>query len=131
MYMELDITSKVNNVLLNRTEVRFTIIHDKSGTPKRELIRGELAEKMNSKKENVVIEFIDTEFGKMKTHGYAKIYPSVEIAKACETNYLLKRNNLPTKKKRKGKEGAAEAKGEAKKEAPAKSAAAAEKKEKP
>ena len=44
--MEIEIQSKTNNPLLKRTEVHFTIHHDGGKTPKRELIRSELAEKL-------------------------------------------------------------------------------------
>ena len=48
--MEIIIDSKINNPLINRTEVHFTVIHEGEGTPNREIIRSELAEKLNAKK---------------------------------------------------------------------------------
>jgi small subunit ribosomal protein S24e len=62
--MEIEIDSKRNNPLLNRTEIIFTIKHEGEGTPARELIRNELADKLNVKKENVVVNTINTSFGK-------------------------------------------------------------------
>jgi small subunit ribosomal protein S24e len=133
--MEIEIESKKNNPLLNRTEVHFVISHIGESTPRREIIRGELAGKLGVGKENIIIDHMNSDFGIQKTKGYAKIYSSAEKTKAEERNYLLKRNNLPMKKAEKKKEkpgeGAAKkqekpavAKPEVKKEQPA-----AEKKE--
>ena len=52
--MELEIQSKKENPLLDRTEVQFIVHHDGESTPKRELLRTELADKLNVKKENVI-----------------------------------------------------------------------------
>ena len=113
--MEIEIQSKNENLLLGRIEVRFLINHEGEGTPKRELIRSELAEKLNAKKETVMVNYMRSSFGTRKTIGYAKIYKSIEDAKAAEADPILKRNGLGTKKKKK-KEAAKE--GEDKKEAP-------------
>ncbi|MCU0850219.1 MAG: 30S ribosomal protein S24e [Candidatus Thermoplasmatota archaeon] len=113
--MEIEIQSKNDNVLLGRTEVRFIIHHEGEGTPKRELIRSELAEKLNAKKECIMVNDMHSSFGIRKTIGYAKIYKSIEDAKKSESDPILKRNGLGSKKKPK-KEAAKE--GEAKKEAP-------------
>ncbi|MBN1281090.1 MAG: 30S ribosomal protein S24e [Candidatus Thermoplasmatota archaeon] len=120
--MEIEIQSKTDNLLLGRIEVRFVIRHEGEGTPKRELVRTELAEKLNAKKENIMVSFMHSHFGARTTVGYAKIYGSVEAAKAGEVDYVLKRNGLGTKKK---------AKKEAKKEGGEKKEAPAAPKEKP
>ena len=78
--MEIEIQSKTNNPLLNRTEVHFVIHHKGEGTPKRELIRSELAEKLNVKKENIMVNFMKSSFGSTETLGYARVYKSVEKA---------------------------------------------------
>jgi small subunit ribosomal protein S24e len=126
--MEIEIQSKTDNLLLGRTEVRFVIFHEGEGTPKRELVRSELAEKLSAKKETIMIDMMRSSFGARKTVGYAKIYTSVEAAKAGEADPILKRNNLGTKKKPK-KETKKE--GEEKKEEPKEKPQKAEPKEKP
>jgi small subunit ribosomal protein S24e len=113
--MEIEIQSKTDNPLLGRTEVQFIILHEGEGTPKRDLIRSELAEKLNAKKETIMIDFMRSSFGARKTVGYAKIYQSIENAKAGEADPILKRNGLGTKKKPKKE---AKKEGEEKKEAP-------------
>ena len=60
---------------------------------KRELIRSELAEKLNTKKENIMINFMKSGFGSADTVGYAKVYKSVKDAEAYEKKHVLKRNN--------------------------------------
>ena len=102
--MEIEIESKKNNPLLNRTEVHFVIRHTGEGTPRREVVRGELSVKLGVGKENIIIDHMTSDFGIQKTKGYAKVYSSAEKTKAEERNHLLKRNNLPMKKAEKKKE---------------------------
>ncbi len=102
--MEIEIQTKNDNVLLKRMEVHFLVRHENEGTPKRELIRGELAEKLNAKKENVIIDHMRSTFGMRTTTGYAKVYTSPADAKAAERDPILKRNGLGTKKKAKKEE---------------------------
>ena len=113
--MEIEIQSKTDNTLLGRTEVHFVILHEGEGSPKRDLVRNELAEKLNAKRETVMIDFMRSSFGARKTVGYAKIYKSIEDAKAGEADPILKRNGLGTKKKPKKE---AKKEGDDKKEAP-------------
>jgi small subunit ribosomal protein S24e len=99
--MEIDIQTKTNNPLLNRTEVHFTVQHTGEQTPKRELIRSELADKLNVKKEQIIVDNMQTHFGITKTIGYAKIYKSVKEAQQYEEKYLLKRNKALAGEKQK------------------------------
>lgn len=92
--METEINSKRNNPLLNRTEIFFTIKHKGEGTPNREIIRGELANKLNVKKENIIVKTVHSSFGIQEITGYAKIYTSLEQSKSIEPDYILLRNKL-------------------------------------
>jgi small subunit ribosomal protein S24e len=110
--MEIEIDSKRNNPLLNRTEVYFTVKHQGEGTPNRELIRSELAEKLNVKKENIVVNTVQSSFGNQEVTGYAKIYSSLAKSKDLERDYVLRRNKLMEpgqKDKKKAEEKPAEA----------------------
>ena len=102
--MEIEIQSKTDNPLLNRTEVHFIIRNEGESTPKRELIRGELAEKLNVKKENIMINYMKSSFGTTDTLGYAKVYKSLKEAKAGERDYILIRNNALVKEKKPAQE---------------------------
>jgi small subunit ribosomal protein S24e len=97
--MEIEIQSKTNNPLLNRTEVRFIIHHKGEGSPKRDLIKGELAEKLKVKKENVMVNYMKSSFGSTETFGYAKVFTSVEKAKSGEREHILVRNAVIAAKK--------------------------------
>jgi small subunit ribosomal protein S24e len=99
MNMEIEIDSKKKNPLLNRTEVYFTIKHLGGGTPNRDLIRNELADKLNIKKENIIVNVLKTVFGISETTGYAKIYDSKKKCEQFERTYILKRNKLIKDKK--------------------------------
>ncbi|MBU0496515.1 MAG: 30S ribosomal protein S24e [Candidatus Thermoplasmatota archaeon] len=102
--MEIEIHTKTNNPLLNRIEVHFTVLHTGEQTPKRELIRSELADKLNVKKEQIIVDNMQTHFGITKTIGYAKIYKSIKEAQHYEEKYLLKRNKaLATEKQKEDK----------------------------
>jgi small subunit ribosomal protein S24e len=101
--MEIEIQSKTNNPLLGRTEIYFKITHEGEGTPKRELVRSELAEKLNVNKENIMINYMRSEFGAMETLGYARIYKSLEEALSREKEHILKRNKAIKEKEPKEK----------------------------
>jgi len=90
--MEIEIQTQRNNALLNRTEVRFLVHHDGESSPRRELVRTELADKLHTKKDNVIVDHMKTAFGIYTTSGYAKVYTSLEKAKAGERQHLIKRN---------------------------------------
>ena len=98
--MEIKIESKRNNPLLNRTEVQFTVKHEGEGTPNREIIRNELADKLNAKKENIIINNISSGFGTQETVGYAKVYTSLKQSKDLERKHFLIRNKVITEGKK-------------------------------
>ncbi len=99
--MEIEIDSKKNNALLNRTEVHFTVHHGEKGTPDRELVRTELAGKLNVKKEDVIVNYIHSGFGSQESTGYAKIYTTLDDAKGLEKRHILERNKLVEKREKK------------------------------
>lgn len=128
--LELEILTKKDNMLLDRIEIQFKISHKNEKTPARDEVREKIAAEINVGKENVIIDFMKSRYGKEETTGYAKIYKTVESAKGSESEHVLVRNKLITAKKKEAKpeaakkpEPAAEEKEKEKKEA--------EKKEKP
>jgi small subunit ribosomal protein S24e len=92
--MQIEIDLKRNNPLLQRTEVYFTIKHEGEGTPNRDIIKSELADKLNVKKENIVVNIIKSSFGVQEASGYAKVYTSINKTKDLESKFILKRNKL-------------------------------------
>jgi len=137
--VELTVTQRRENALLDRTEVYFTIVHPTAGTPTRAEIRKALAGSMNTRDAVVILDWARSEFGKTSTRGYAKVYPSKELAMKLETKPILIRNGLlqPVAKKeappkeaapapppRKAREAKPEAPAQAPKEEPPKKEAA-------
>ena len=117
--MELTVTKRRENDLLDRTEVLFTVSHAGAGTPTRADIRKALAAVLNAKDGVVILDWARSEFGRTSTRGYAKVYKSKAKAMSLETPPILIRNGLlqPVAKK------------EAPKEAPEAAAPRAERKE--
>ena len=92
--MKIEIEGKKENPLLERTEVNFSVEHEGASTPIREEIRTQLAGKLGVNKDTIIIDRMNTEFGRQLTKGYAKVYDSVESAKKFEKEHLLARNKL-------------------------------------
>jgi len=99
--MELEITEKKNNSLLKRTEVQFIAKHENEGTPNRKLIRTELADALNTKQENIIIDSLKSSFGSHISKGYAKAYSSQKHAGNVERKFQLKRNKVEGSSKKK------------------------------
>jgi small subunit ribosomal protein S24e len=125
--MDIEITQEEENELLNRTEVRFSIVHD-GETPARLAVRDSLAAKLGKGSDEVVVHKMDTKFGMNETLGHAKVYESSEDAREIEEEYMLERNKIGVEEE--GKESEAvedeeeaaeetEAEGEAEEEEPA------------
>jgi ribosomal protein S24E len=94
--MEIEVIQKKDSPLLSRTEISFKIKHPKESTPKRSEVREELALQMSVKKNCVVIDNMQAEFGKPETIGFAKIYLKDKDAREYERKHILKRNRLET-----------------------------------
>ena len=107
--MDIEISEKKQNPLLGRWEVRFVVQHPNEKTPSRDVIREKLAGQLNAKKANVVVDSMNSVFGKGMTKGYARIYDAPEQLAKNEPHYLLKRNKLEELKPKKVKKEAAPA----------------------
>jgi small subunit ribosomal protein S24e len=92
--MDVEIVSKYENKLLNRTEVRFKANHATEKTPGRDQVREALAKTLGGNKDTIVVDEMHSSFGKPETLGYAKVYGSVEAAKKLEPRHLQIRNKF-------------------------------------
>jgi len=92
--VEIEIVTKEENQLLDRTEITFKAVHPKEGTPQREAVRDKLSALLKAPKERVIVDGMNSEFGKMETVGYAKVYKSKEAAMKFEREHVLVRNKL-------------------------------------
>ena len=96
--MKMEITQKKENPLYKRVEVYFTIDHNGESTPGRNAVAEEIAKQTDSKRACVVVDNIESVYGKGMSKGYAKVYESMEVALELERDYLLKRNGIEAPK---------------------------------
>lgn len=106
--MKIEITNQKENPLQKRTEIYFTIDHVGETTPGRNAVAEDIAKRLKSKRDCVVIDSIESVYGIGKSKGYAKVYDSKESALSYESKYLLKRNGIEAPQPE-PKEGAAPA----------------------
>ncbi len=95
--MEIEITEERGNQILKRKEVFFRLKHDeksetKGASPSRVQAREVLIKKLRCKPNLLVIDKMQTEFGKRETVGYAKVYENEERLKEIEQEYIIRRN---------------------------------------
>ena len=96
--MKIEITEQKDNPLQKRTEVRFTIDHKGESTPGRNAVAEEIAKMTKSKRTCVVVDSIESLFGRGVSVGYAKVYENMEAALEFDRAYLLKRNGIEAPK---------------------------------
>jgi len=108
--MDIEISQRKENKLLERLEVRFTVHHTGKNTPKRDEVAALLKNTLNTGSKVVVVDNLRSEFGRPATRGYAKVYDNKEAALKVESNHLLVRNKLAEKKVRAAPAAAAPAK---------------------
>jgi len=92
--MKIEITEKKENLLQERTEVRFTVDHTGEATPTRKAVIDAISKTIKAKKGTVVVNNIDTQYGRGISKGYVKVYVSKEAALKYEREYLLKRSGI-------------------------------------
>ena len=95
--MEIEVTSKRDNTLLEWTEVRFTVKHPGEKSPSREAVRHEVAKAVSGNKDTTVVDWARSQFGMPETRGYAKVYKTKEAALRLERHHILVRNGLAEK----------------------------------
>lgn len=115
--MELEIVSRKDNPLLERTELEVLAHHTGQPTPTRDEVRDQVAAAMKAKKEQVLVDHMESTFGKGLTRGYVKVYKNKQAAEAIEREPIKKRNKMEAKAPEKKPEAKAPAKKEAEPEA--------------
>ncbi len=106
--MEIVVESRKENKLLEREEINCLIKYDGS-TPARKKIKEALKNHLGMSG-YIVIHKVESFFGMKQAKVYAKIYPSEEVARRIEHQYILRRGEG------KPQEGKQETKEEKKKE---------------
>ena len=105
--MDIEIVNQQENALLSRIEIEFKAVHPDGPTPKRDEVREALAKQFRAGKDRVVVDHMNSEFGRLETNGYAKIYASKEALLKYEAKHKLKRNKIAEPAKEKPAEGSA------------------------
>ena len=105
--MDLKITQNKDNQLMGRKDIAFQLGHAGETTQSRTQVRQLLASQIGTKTENVVIESMESEYGRGASKGTARAYKSADAARGTERAHFLKRNALYVEKaKKEVKEGA-------------------------
>jgi small subunit ribosomal protein S24e len=92
--MKIVIKKQKSNPLLKRNEVYFEVNHTGECTPKRNAVADEIAKMLKSKRDSVVVDDFQSDYGIGTSQGYAKVYESKEAALEFEKEHLLKRNGI-------------------------------------
>ena len=90
--MDIQITDRRYNELLEREEIRFEIVHEGEPTPKIRDVAKLLCATINSKPELTVIDGIESQFGMARSRGFAKVYKDVSRLRNVEPKHILAKN---------------------------------------
>jgi Ribosomal protein S24E len=93
--MEIEIKEKIENPLLNRTEIHFDCIYAGEATPKTLDVKNKLVALLDADKNLLVVDNVLPKFGEGKADGYAKIYDNEENLSKIETKHVLAKNQEP------------------------------------
>lgn len=91
---EIEIESEKENKLLNRRELTLRLYHSGEPTPTRKVVRSRIAELTGFNKDQIIVDSINTEFGKNEVMIKAKLYNDKKDAMKNEPDYILVRNEL-------------------------------------
>ena len=92
--MEITILEKIENPLLNRTEIKFECDYPTEGTPNILDVKHKLIALEDSSKDLLVVDSMKPSYGEAKAVGLAKVYDSVEKLNEIETENNLYEINL-------------------------------------
>ena len=93
--MDIEIKDKIENPLLNRTEVHFDCTYQGEATPKIMDIKNKLVAMLDADKNLLVVDKVLPKFGEGTAEGYAKIYDSKENLKEIEQKHVIEKNTEP------------------------------------
>ena len=111
--MELKIISNNENKLLNRKEIRFSVMQS-GGTVNRTELARELCKKLNLHPESTIITRIDQGYGMRESTGIAHAYQTKEMLDKYEPKKILARIAKKSAKQQEGKEEPKAEEGQAK-----------------
>jgi|YelNatPaOPRAMG01_1025707.scaffolds.fasta_scaffold06207_8 small subunit ribosomal protein S24e len=97
MRLKIEILERRDNKLLNRSEIKYRLVHPGEPTPSRQKVREQLSLNLQVPPEVVIVDNQHSKFGKKYTEGYAKVYRAKEDAMLLEPDFILIRNGLKSK----------------------------------
>ncbi len=97
--MEINVNEKIENPLLNRTEIRFDCTYQGEATPKVLDVKNRLVATLNVDKNLLVVHNLKPSYGEGKANGYAKLYDSEESLNKIEREHVVIKNKEATKEK--------------------------------
>jgi small subunit ribosomal protein S24e len=95
--MEINVNEKIENPLLNRTEIRFDCTYQGDATPKVLDVKNRLVATLNVDKNLLVVHNLKPSYGEGKAHGYAKLYDSEENLNKIERDHVVVKNKEAAK----------------------------------
>ena len=98
--MELKITNKEEQKLLDRTLVKARLNFSEKAVPSRKAILEELSKQLKVDKKFIVIKEIRTVYGSTSADVEVHVYDSEEIKNKLEPKHLLKRSEVVEKKEK-------------------------------
>ena len=96
--MDLKIVSQKKNVFLDREEIVFDVVAEK--TPSRKDVKNKLMALTNTNEGQVLVKKIENAFGSKHSSGSAFIYPSIEKLKGTHRAFALKREGIAVEVKK-------------------------------
>lgn len=90
--MEINVNEKIENPLLNRTEIHFDCTYQGEATPKIMDVKNRLVATLDVDKNLLVVHNLKPSYGEGKANGYAKVYDSEESLAKIEKDHVVKKN---------------------------------------
>jgi small subunit ribosomal protein S24e len=90
--MEIKVNEKIENPLLNRTEIHFDCTYQGDATPTVMEVKNRLVATLNVDKNLLVVHNLKPSYGEGKANGYAKLYDSEESVAKIEREHVIKKN---------------------------------------
>ena len=95
--MEINVTQKTENPLLDRTEIQFDCTYQGESTPKVLEVKNRLVAVLDVDKNLLVVDKLKPQFGEGTAKGYAKLYDSTQSLSKIEREHVILKNQAPQK----------------------------------
>ncbi|MBS3817663.1 MAG: 30S ribosomal protein S24e [Candidatus Thermoplasmatota archaeon] len=90
--VEVEIEHEKENKLMHRRELSLTVDHEGEGTPTRGTLTDKVASLVNASKGEIIIDNIDSEYGKGESSVEVRVYDDEEYLEEYEREYFKERD---------------------------------------